>query len=85
MSMSLSLTPPPNFIPPKPNVSYMIDCVNQYTYVWLRNGESFWFYPVSVQSFGVSGFRWSGFSWVFYGFDPRLIDAVACPPIPTLF
>lgn len=79
------LLPPPDFIPPKPPVSYVIDCMNQYTYVWLLNGEQFWFYPISVDSLGVTGYRWNGLSWMFYGIDGRLIDAVSCPPIPTLY
>ncbi|MFC5528200.1 transporter [Cohnella yongneupensis] len=83
--MRVPPAPPPAYIPPKPSVSYMIDCINKDSYVWLRNGESFWFFPVYLQSFGVAGFRWNGVTWVFYGFDPRLVDAVACPPIPTLF
>lgn len=78
-------SPPPAFIPPKPAVSYIVDCVYQYTYIWLRSGENFWFYPTSVDMDGVSGYRWSGSYWYFYGIDPRFIDAVSCPPIPTLF
>lgn len=77
--------PPPSFIPPKPAVSYIVDCVYQYTYVWLRTGQSFWFYPTYVDAEGVAGFRWSGSYWYFYGIDPRFIDAVSCPPIPTPF
>jgi hypothetical protein len=76
-------SPPPNYIPPKPYNSYIVDCVYQYTYVWLTNGRSFWFYPTSVQYEGVTGYRWNGRFWTFYGFDPRFIDAVSCPPIPT--
>lgn len=46
---------PPSFIPPKPAVSYIIDCVHQYTYVWLRSGESFWFYPTMSIWRGLQG------------------------------
>lgn len=79
------LSPPPSFVPPKPAVSYIVDCVHQYTYIWLWNGESFWFYPISAEQGQVSGYRWNGFFWTYYGFDPRLINAVSCPPIPTLY
>jgi len=33
----------------------------------------------------VSGYRWNGAYWQFYGIDPGLIDAVACYPTPTLY
>ena len=36
-------SPPPTFIPPKPSVSYIVDCVYQNTYVWLINGDNFGF------------------------------------------
>lgn len=82
---AVQLPPPPSYAPPKPDVSYIVDCVQQYTYVWLWNGDSFWFYPISIEQSGISGYRWNGFFWAYYGFDPRLINAVSCPPIPTLY
>ncbi|MFF2794486.1 transporter [Lysinibacillus xylanilyticus] len=78
-------SPPPNFKPTKPSVSYVIDCVYQNTYVWLRNGREFWFYPTRIEMGEVSGYRWNGAYWAFYGFDEGLIDAVACYPTPTLY
>ena len=79
-------SPPPTFIPPKPTTpSYIIDCVYNNTYVWLINGEGFWFYPTRVEYGEVSGYRWNGVFWMFYGIDPRFIDAVACYPTPTLY
>lgn len=78
-------TPPPSYVPIKPLTSYIIDCQYQYTYVWLWNGDSFWFYPTRIEYGEVSGYRWNGFYWEFYGFDSRLIQSVACPPIPTLY
>ncbi|GAA0136950.1 hypothetical protein YSY43_37910 [Paenibacillus sp. YSY-4.3] len=84
-SIGQALAPPPNYIPPKPYVSYIIDCVYQYTYVWLWNGDSFWYYPTRVEYGEVSGYRWTGAFWTFYGFSPDLINAVSCPPIPTLY
>lgn len=79
-------SPPPSFIPQKPfSGDYMIDCVFQNTYVWLTNGESFWFYPTRVEYGEVSGYRWNGFYWVFYGIDPRFIDVLVCYPTPALY
>ena len=71
-------SPPPTVIPPKPSYSYIIDCLYYYTYVWLKNGRQFWFYPTSVEHGAVTGYRWTGRYWTFYGFDSRLIDEVAC-------
>jgi hypothetical protein len=84
-STAVPQSPPPAYVPEKPAVSYIIDCMYQYTYVWLWNGDSFWFYPTRVEYGEVSGYRWNGAFWTFYGFDPRLINAVSCPPIPTLY
>lgn len=76
-------SPPPSVIPKKPSYSYIIDCLYSYTYIWTKNGRQFWFYPTRVEYGEVSGYRWTGASWAFYGFDPRLIDEVACYPVPT--
>jgi len=75
--------PPPTIIPPKPSNSYIIDCLHSYTYVWLKNGRHFWFYPTRLEYGEVSGYIWAGTYWTFYGFDPEFIDEVACYPIPT--
>jgi hypothetical protein len=77
--------PPPKSRPKKPRNSYIIDCIYEYTYVWPRRGNSFWFYPTRIEYGEVSGYRWDGRKWVFYGFDPNTIDQVSCPPIPTLY
>ena len=79
------IPPPPPVIPPKPYGSYIIDCMYQHTYVWLRNRAQFWFYPTSVQYGAITGFRWTGTLWTIYGFDSRLIDEVGCYPVPTLY
>ena len=42
-------SPPPKTKPKKPKISYIIDCINQYTYVWLKNGKTFWFYPTRIE------------------------------------
>ncbi len=40
-------------------------CLRRFTFVWLFNGESFWFYPVDVDNVFVRGFRWRRNRWVF--------------------
>lgn len=77
--------PPPTTIPKKPKVSYIIDCLYSYTYVWPINGRPFWFYPTRVEYGEVSGYIWTGENWTFYGFYPELVDQVACYSVPTLY
>ena len=78
-------SPPPTVIPQKPAYSYIIDCMYSYTYVWPKYGRTFWFYPTRVEYGEVSGYIWTGTNWAFFGFDPQLIDQVACYPVPTLY
>lgn len=82
----IPLPPPPQHAPLQPTSTYIIDCINNQTYVWLWNGETFWYYPTRVESTGVvSGYRWDGRFWRFYPIELRLIRGVSCPPIPTLY
>ncbi len=40
-------------------------CLNRFTFVWLFNGNSFWFYPVNIRRNSVEGFRWRRNRWEF--------------------
>jgi hypothetical protein len=42
-------------------------------YVWLEDGQSFWFFPTYVGRESVAGFRWGRFGWTYAGFDLRLV------------
>lgn len=53
-------------------------CRFRYTYIWLRNGRSFWIYPVFVGRNSISGWRWNGRFWVYFGIDLRRIDSFVC-------
>lgn len=62
--------PPPGFVPSFPTAQAyaggMNRCLFRNTYVWLRNGRSFWFYPISMTRDTIIGFRWSNRrGWVF--------------------
>lgn len=81
--------PPPGFTPPRPPGTNQVGllavdpggmrrCLFRYTYVWLSNRQQFWFYPVFVGRTSVAGYRWTGFFWVYFGIDLRLIDAFQC-------
>lgn len=53
-------------------------CLFQFTYIWERGGRSYWAYLLNVDRRSVSGFRWLGRSWAFFGVDLRRIDSFIC-------
>ncbi|WFA17383.1 transporter [Paenibacillus mucilaginosus] len=75
----------PPVIPMNPTSSYFVDCLYQYTFVRLWNGESFWFYPTAAEYSEVSGYRWNGRFWFQFVVDPRHVRFVSCRPVPTLY
>ncbi|MDQ0271500.1 hypothetical protein J2S17_003388 [Cytobacillus purgationiresistens] len=48
------------------------------TFLWLRDGSGFWFYPVFVGPRSVAGFRWTGRFWTIFGVDTRQIVSFTC-------
>lgn len=38
-------------------------CMNRFTYIWLINGNNFWFYPVFIGRNAIEGFRWRRNRW----------------------
>ena len=79
-------SPPPSFVPAETQQvgAFAVDpgsirgCLFRYTYVWLRNRQQFWFFPTFVGRTSVSGWRWNGFSWVFFGVSLRQIQSFTC-------
>ena len=73
---------PPAIIPrrSKPGIELfaIANCLYNATYIWLKNGREFWFYPVYAGRRSIAGFRWSGNSWAYYGFDVYAVEAFAC-------
>jgi len=53
-------------------------CLLQYTYVWLRNGNSFWFFPIYVVGQSIIGFRWTGYGWEYFTLNFRRISFYQC-------
>ena len=41
------------------------NCINRFTYIWLVNGNNFWFYPIFIAGQQVIGFRWRRGVWVY--------------------
>lgn len=53
-------------------------CLFRFTYIWERSGRAYWAYLIRVDRRSVSGFRWLGRSWAFFGVDLRRIDSFIC-------
>ncbi|WP_440136859.1 hypothetical protein [Gracilibacillus caseinilyticus] len=82
--------PPPQQVPAPPNQLgdgpqlYAVDpgsirgCLYRYTYIWLNRFNSFWFYPTYIGRQSVSGYRWTGFNWVYFGIDLDRINSFTC-------
>ena len=81
-------SPPPSFVPAQTQQqqvgTFAVDpgsirgCLFRYTYVWLNNRQQFWYYPTFVGRTSISGWRWTGFNWVFFGVDLRQIQSFTC-------
>ena len=77
-------TPPPSVIPHE-SVGLMAveagglrGCLHRFTYIWLNNGRSFWFYPTYIGRTSTAGFRWRRNRWEYYGTDLRRIRSFRC-------
>ena len=79
--------PPPSFVPAQTQQqvsTFAVDpgsirgCLFRNTYVWQRNREQYWFFPIFVGCTSVSGWRWNGFRWVYFGVSLRQIESFTC-------
>lgn len=76
--------PLPGYIPKLPaavrpiDISTISPCAHKYTYLWLKNGESFWAYIVYVGKRAVSGWRNIGGRWKQFGLHLKQIKNFIC-------
>ena len=56
----------------------MRGCLFRFTYIWLFNGNEFWFYPTFVDNQFVMGFRWRRNRWEFERINLRRIFFFRC-------
>lgn len=81
--------PPPSQTPQKPaqaragtrmvSPGSIRHCIGRFTYVWLSNGQEFWFFPIQVWGNSVAGFRWDRrFGWSYTGISLNRIDMFTC-------
>lgn len=77
-------SPPPPFVPQMQIGTFAIDpggirpCLFRNTYIWLNNGEQFWFFPIFAGRTSIAGFRWFGFFWGYFGIDLNRIRSFTC-------
>ena len=73
---------PPAFSPPIPawqqGPSGMRNCLFRNTYIWLRNGNSLWFFPTFVSRSIIVGYRWSAFGWIYHVINPNSVRSYQC-------
>jgi hypothetical protein len=53
-------------------------CLYRFVYIWPRRERGFWAWPIFVGRRSVSGFRWNGRRWVYFGMNLRQIDSFIC-------
>ncbi len=53
-------------------------CLNRFTFIWLINGNSFWFFPTFIGRDVVQGFRWRRNRWEFDSIRLRRILFFRC-------
>lgn len=54
------------------------NCVNRFTYVWLWNGNAFWFYPIFVGWQTAEGFLWNRGRWEYRKIDLHNVFYHSC-------
>jgi hypothetical protein len=75
-------SPPPSYVPQMS--PYTVDlgtisgCLDQYTFIWLNNGDSFWFYLTFVGRTSILGYRFFGGRWNPYTVNLREIISFSC-------
>lgn len=80
--------PPPNYIPNMPAAAEsdltttgfdtITPCIFKHTYLWLKNGQSFWLYPVVINRTLVSGWRYRGGQWLYFTVFLNNIKGFVC-------
>jgi len=75
-------SPPPSYVPQMS--PYAVDprtitrCLDRFTFLWLKNGDDFWFYPSFVGRTVVLGYRFFGGRWNHYTVELKDINSFTC-------
>lgn len=80
----------PNFTPQQPQAQQFgatplaVDqgaikpCLRRFIYIWPTRGRGFWAWLTFIGPRSVSGFRWTGNAWRYFGMDLREISSFQC-------
>lgn len=83
----MPMGPPPSFTPQMQQLSASHSqqgssgirrCIYRNTFIWQRNGNSFWFFPTFVAPNIILGFRWSRFGWIYSSVNRNSILTFQC-------
>ena len=86
-SSGMPKSPPPGYTPTKeeqgPQLKYIAPgsikpCTFQYVYIWPTRGYGFWAWLIRVDKRSISGWKWMGRRWTYFGMDLRKIDSFIC-------
>ena len=87
-STQMPTAPPPSFTPTMETTlsaqrggagsSGIRQCIFRNTYIWLRNGDAFWYFPTFINQNTLFGFRWTRFGWVFSTVNRNSILTFQC-------
>lgn len=76
------MSAPPAFSPPMPAWQQghqgIRRCMYRNTYVWLNNGNSFWFYPTFFAARTMIGYRWRRNRWVYDSLNLDRVSSFQC-------
>ncbi|MGL5821176.1 MAG: hypothetical protein ACRCYE_06020 [Sarcina sp.] len=53
-------------------------CAYRHTYIWLKNGKSFWCYPIHITNTAISGWKWLNYTWKFFSTPINKISHFYC-------
>jgi hypothetical protein len=80
--------PPPSYTPKlsdvaEPNLTIVefgaiTPCIFRYTYIWLKNGQSFWSYLAFIGRTSISGWQYKSGQWVYFTVDLNSIKNFIC-------
>jgi hypothetical protein len=74
---------PPDYQPPFPSWDRGFQgirrCLNRNTYIWMRNGNNFWFYPIFIGRQTLAGFQWRRrYGWIYRTINLNNIQTFQC-------
>ena len=85
---------PPSFLPEKEKAhamgfektpgtdqvfpSTVTPCLNEITYIWLKNHSTLWVKPIAVDKKNITCWRWNGTAWGLSKIQLNTVDSFLC-------